>query len=39
MLQLLRSHKDIAAQMKALRESIEHDFKKNIGVLSVLRGS
>eukprot|EP00802_Teleaulax_amphioxeia_P022084 Tamp_22496.p2 GENE.Tamp_22496~~Tamp_22496.p2 ORF type:complete len:154 (+),score=12.41 Tamp_22496:328-789(+) len=33
LLQLLRSHKGIAAQMQALRESIEKDFKSNLGVL------
>jgi hypothetical protein len=29
MFELLRSRNSIAAQMKALRESIENDFKKN----------
>ena len=32
-LQLLRSHKGIAAQMEALRESIDRDFKQNLGVI------
>jgi hypothetical protein len=33
MFELLRSRESIAAQMKALRESIENDFKKNTGAL------